>query len=91
MKLEITIEYTNGSPETYVIHPPEWAKWEHKTGFIMNQASEKLGISDLMFLAYHSMKRNGGAKPVKPFETWCESVMDVAVTVSDPKVINAEA
>ena len=33
MKLAITIEYSGGQTETYVAQPPEWAKWESKTGY----------------------------------------------------------
>ena len=50
-----------------------------------------MGISDLMFLAYHAMKRTTIGKPVKPFEAWCESVADVIVGVDDPKVSSVEA
>ena len=57
MKLAIQIEYHSGDVATYVAAPPEWAKWEQKTGFRIGQAQEKIGISDLMFLAYHAMKR----------------------------------
>jgi len=91
MKLPITIEYGNGSSETYIAQPPEWAKWEQKTGNIISQAQDKIGISDLLFLAYNAMKRAAGGKPVKPFEAWCESVVDVVVGVDDPKVTGAEA
>jgi hypothetical protein len=91
MKLPITIEYGNGSSETYTAQPPEWAKWEQKTGNIISQAQDKIGISDLLYLAYNAMKRNAGGKPVKPFEAWCESVVDVVVGVDDPKVTSAEA
>ena len=91
MKLAITIEYSGGQIETYVAQPPEWAKWESKTGFTIQQAQEKIGISDLMFLAYHAMKRNEAGKPVKPFEVWCETVADVTTGDNDPKAIRAEA
>jgi len=91
MKLPITIEYGNGSSETYIAQPPEWAKWEQKTGNIISQAQDKIGISDLLFLAYNAMKRESGGKPLKPFEAWCESVVDVVVGVDDPKVTSAEA
>ncbi len=91
MKLPITIEYGNGESATYIAQPPEWAKWERETGNIISQAKDKMGISDLMFLAYHAMKRNTIGKPVKPFEAWCESVADVIVGVDDPKVLSAEA
>ncbi len=52
MKLPITIEYNSGEQATYVAQPPEWAKWEKTTGHTISQAKEKLGMWDLMFLAY---------------------------------------
>jgi hypothetical protein len=91
MKLPITIEYGEGQSETYVAQPPEWAKWETKTGFTIQQVQEKLGIADLMFLAYHAMKRQAAGKPVKPFEVWMETVTDVTTGDGDPKAISAEA
>ena len=91
MKLPITIEFTTGEFETYTAQPPEWAKWENKTGLTITQAQEKIGISDLMFLAYHAMKRESAGKPVKPFEVWMETVVDVTTGDNDPKAISAEA
>jgi hypothetical protein len=92
MKLPITIEYTTGISETYTAQPPEWARWEQKTGFIISQAQDKIGIGDLMFLAYHAMKREAAGKPVKSFEIWSETVAEI--TVGDeqaPKVTPPEA
>jgi len=90
MKLSISIEYTAGNTETYIAQPPEWAKWEGKTGFTIQQAQEKIGIADLMFLAYHAMKREAAGKPVKPFEIWSETVADVTTGDNDPKATSAE-
>jgi hypothetical protein len=91
MKLPIVIEYSTGSSETYIAQPPEWAKWETKTGFTIQQVQEKLGISDLLFLAYHAMKREAAGKPVKPFDVWIETVSDVTTGDGNPKAISAEA
>jgi hypothetical protein len=92
MKLQLNIEYTNGESASYTAQPPEWAKWEQKTGFIISQAQEKIGISDLLFLAYHAMKRESAGKPVKSFEVWCETVAEVSVgDTADPKVTQSEA
>jgi hypothetical protein len=91
MKLPITIEYNSGEQATYIAQPPEWAKWEKATGNIIGQASEKMGIADLMFLAYHAHKRENAGKPVKPYEAWMETVVDVIVGDANPKDTQSEA
>ena len=91
MKLAITIEFTSGERETYVALPPEWMKWEQKTGNTIQQVSDKMGIADLMFLAYHAMKRESAGKAVKPFEVWCEGVTDIDMGEStNPKATNPD-
>jgi hypothetical protein len=91
MKLPITIEYTDGNSNTYTAQPPEWAKWENKTGNTISQAQDKMGVSDLLFLAYHAMKREEAGKPVKPFEIWSETVSDIVVGDASPKATESEA
>jgi hypothetical protein len=44
-----------------------------------------------MFLAYNSMKRESGGKPIKGFEVWMETIADVTVLDADPKVSSQEA
>jgi hypothetical protein len=91
MKLPITIEFNNGESATYTALPPEWMKWEQKYGHTIQQVAEKLGIADLMFLAYHAAKREAAGKPVKPFEAWCETVTDINMGESaNPKVTNPD-
>lgn len=91
MKLSITIKYNAGDESTYVAQPPEWAKWEKATSKVISQASENLGMWDLLFLAYNAMKREAAGKPVKPFDVWMETVADIEVGDSNPKAINPEA
>ena len=91
MKLPITIEFNSGESETYTAQPPEWAKWENKTGHTISQAQDKIGISDLLFLAWNAMKRESGGKLVKGFEVWCETVADVIVGEVVPKATPPEA
>lgn len=91
MKLPITIEYNSGDVATYVAAPPEWVKWEKSTGHIISQAQEKIGIADLLFLAYHAMKRESAGKPVKPFDVWTETVAGVEVGDANPKATQSEA
>jgi hypothetical protein len=91
MKLPITIEFNSGEVATFVAAPPEWVKWEKSTGNIISQAQEKIGLSDLIFLAYHAMKREAAGKLVKPIDVWTETVANVEVGNSDPKVTQSEA
>ena len=91
MKLPITIEYSSGEQATYIAQPPEWAKWEKQTGNTIGQAQDKMGISDLMFLAYHAHKREAAGKPVKPYDIWMETVTDVIVGDANPKATPQEA
>ena len=91
MKLPITIEYSSGDQATYIAQPPEWAKWEKQTGNTIGQAQDKMGISDLMFLAYHAHKREAAGKPVKPYDIWMETVTDVIVGDANPKATQQEA
>ena len=91
MKLPITIEYNSGDSAIYIAAPPEWVKWEKSTGNTISQAQEKIGISDLVFLAYHAMKREAAGKPVKPIEAWTETISGVTVGEEVPKVTPSEA
>ena len=91
MKLPITVEFNSGESATYLAAPPEWVKWEKSTGHTISQAQDKIGISDLVFLAYYAMKREAAGKPVKPIEAWTETIADVVVGEADPKVTKSEA
>ena len=91
MKLPITIEYNDGSQATFTAAPPEWVRWEKHSGFTISQAQEKIGISDLVFLAYHAMKREAAGKPVKPIEAWTETISEVIVGEANPKATQSEA
>ena len=91
MKLPITIQYQNGEESTFTAAPPEWMKWEQKTGNTISQAQDKIGVADLLFLAYHAMKREAAGNPVKPFEIWVETVEGINSKKSDPKAGPSEA
>jgi hypothetical protein len=67
-------------------------KWEKHTGNTISQAQEKIGISDLVFLAYHAMKREAAGKPVKPYAAWIETVSDIQTGEPEsPKATPSEA
>ena len=88
MQKEITIKYTDGSETTYMVRPPDYARWEMTTKKVISQFS---GVWDILFVAHSAMKRDSGGKPTKSLDIWMESVADFEVGESDPKVIQEEA
>ena len=90
MKLPITIKFNTGDEATYIVNPPDCAKWEIKTGKTIRQ-NDSIGMNDLMFLAYTAMVRSTNAKQVKPYETWILGIEDIEVGEADPKATQSEA
>jgi hypothetical protein len=88
MQQNITIKYIDGSEDTYLVRPPDYAKWEMTTKKVISNFG---GMWDILFVAHSAMKRDAGGKPTKPLEIWMESVADVEVVGDDPKVIQGEA
>jgi hypothetical protein len=78
MKLNIKITTNAGDQATYTAQPPEWRKWELETGQKISK-DPSLGISDLMFLAYHAMKRENPNKAALSLDNWCATVADIEI------------
>ena len=91
MKLELEVTYLSGEVSTYIAANPEFVKWERKFSATVNELDTKLGLEGLNFLAYSAMKREAAGKPVKPIDVWTETVANVEVGNSDPKVTQSEA
>lgn len=94
MKLDITIEYSNGEAATYVAALPEWSKWERHTGKSVYgiKGIESFQQYDFLFLAHAGYVRANAGKPSKPFEIWESSVESVTVKEHEaPKVTQSEA
>lgn len=91
MKLPITITYNSGEQATYIAQPPEWAKWEKAKETTIAEADGKIGIWDLMFLAYNAHKRENAGKPTKSFEIWMDTISDIQAGEASPKATQPEA
>ena len=77
IKLEIKITI-DGVETAYKINPPEWVKWERHTGKSITQAANSLGMDDLVFLAYHAMKRSNTEGGTPPMDVWMETIEDIS-------------
>jgi hypothetical protein len=87
MKKEITITYNDGEQATYTAYPPDFTKWELHT---KKSISDFTGMHDILWVAYSAMKREAAGKPVKPFDAWIESVVDIEVGTDNPKAMSEE-
>ena len=92
MKVRITITYQTGGQDSATVLPPEWVKWEKQSGRKLTEINEQnfLGMSDLTFLAYHAIKRESAPNPMKPYDVWIETVVDVDAEREDPKAMRSE-
>ena len=88
MQQNITIKYIDGTEETFMVRPPDYARWEMATKKVISQFG---GMYDILFVAHSAMKREAGGKPTKPLDIWMESVLDLQVGAEDPKVTPGEA
>ena len=87
MKKEITITYQDGEQATYIAYPPDFTKWELHT---KKSISDFTGMHDILWVAHSAMKRQAAGSPVKPFEAWIESVVDIEVGTTSPKAMSEE-
>ena len=88
MQQQITIKYIDGTETTYMVRPPDYARWEMATKKVISQFG---GMWDILYVAHSAMKREAGGKPTKTLDIWMESIDDVEVGGEDPKVIQEEA
>lgn len=84
MQQSVKIEYVDGSSDTFVVRPPDYARWEMATKKVISQFG---GMWDILFVAHSAMKREAGGKPTKVLEIWMESITDIELGDDNPKVI----
>ena len=49
MQQQITIKYVDGSETTYLVRPPDYAKWEMTTKKVISQFG---GMWDILYVAH---------------------------------------
>lgn len=92
IKFKLKITYESGMEQEVTAKLPDFANWEKETGKKAKDISEVLGLWDMLFLAYSAVKRENGEKPMRNFDNWSSSVVQVRSVPDDlPKVSNPEA
>lgn len=88
MKLKLNITFNDNTSQDVIIQAGDMRRWELETK--QKITSTDLGMSDLLLLAYTSLKRTSD-KPLKPIDAWCDTVADIDVEVSQANPTQAVA
>ncbi len=82
MKINLEVQFANGSKVEATCTAPEIVKFEDKFDISISNAARDLRVSHLLFLAYSWSKRTKQTE--LSFEEWTETVENIT-TVDVPK------
>jgi hypothetical protein len=88
MRIALEVEYTNRSKESCIAEYPDLCAFEEKFNRSVLKLNTELRLSDLGFLAWHSMKRTG--KHVLEYIDWSNTVSVVRATDEDTEIVPLE-
>lgn len=83
MKINLRVEYDNGTSEEVVCSASDLVKFEDKFQISVTRLEQELRLTHLLFLAHSSLTRQGKVK--HGFDEWIETVATVGASESDPK------
>lgn len=77
IRFTIGLVYTDGSAVTTVAGPPDLVAFEAAYDRSVAKFETELRMTDILFLAWHSLKRKGTA--AVEFDTWLDTVEDFSM------------
>lgn len=77
IRFTIGLVYTDGSAVTTVAGPPDLVAFEAKFDRSVAKFETELRMTDILYLAWHSLKRKG--KTDAEFDVWLDSVDDFSM------------
>lgn len=83
MKIILRVELNDGSSEEVVCGAPDFVAFEDKYQRSIVRFEQEMKITDLFFLAWHSLQRR--KKTDKSFEDWLNEVEAIEPSETDPK------
>lgn len=76
MRVTLTITYSSGEVVPVRTTPLAWMRWEKRTGKSASDLATAHSVTDLLLLAYESLRVAGITVPADP-EQWAATVDDV--------------
>lgn len=83
MKLNLQIEFSDGTEKTVTTSTADLVAFEDKYEVSVAQLGRDTRISWLLYLAWHAEKRTGSTK--LPYEKWVETVDGIGDSETAPK------
>lgn len=83
MRINLHIQFTDETSKTVTASAADLVAFENKFDISVTKLAEDARIGWLLFLAWHSEKRNGHTK--LEFDKWLETVETVGESDDDPK------
>lgn len=83
MKFNLRVEYANGTVEELVASAADFVAFEEKYERSVARLEQELKLTDLVFLAWHSLKRQG--KTSADMNTWLNEIDSVSPSGASPK------
>lgn len=89
MKMTVTLKLTDGTSSKVTALPVDFVGWERQMKRKVSDIQSGIGLEDMLFLAYAALKRGGSKLP--EFDSWMESVEEIATEADDPKATRSAA
>lgn len=64
----------------------DFIAWERHSKSKTSELANGIGIEDMAFLAYNSLKRKG--EKIKPFDSWINEIEEIEAVEESPKATN---
>lgn len=86
MKLQLKITMVDNEVLDVNCGIPDFIAWERHSKSKTSELVNGIGIEDMAFLAYNSIKRTGAK--IKPFDGWINDVEEIEAFDESPKAMS---
>jgi hypothetical protein len=83
MKINLRVTYSGATPKEVTCSAKDLVAFEEKFNRSVAKLETEFRLTDLLFLAWHSEKRNNATK--KEFDSWLDEVDSVDASEENPK------
>jgi len=83
MRISLRVNYNDGNSKDVICSARDLVAFEEKFSRSVARLEQEFKLTDLLFLAWHSEKRQNATK--KEFDNWLDEVDSIGISDQDPK------